>query len=97
MVNLIDNLDKAEHVAELVKAMAHPLRLSILAILNEGDQNVKSLAERLGVSHAHASVHLRTLRVHGILIATRKGSTVRYTLARPRLKELIQYLDGCPD
>jgi DNA-binding transcriptional ArsR family regulator len=97
MVHLIDNPDKAEHVAEIVKAMAHPLRLRILAILKEGDQNVKSLAERLGVPHSLASLHLRTLRIHGILNASREGATVRYTLARPRLKELIEYLDGCPD
>lgn len=40
---------------------------------------------------------MRTLRMHGFVSATREGSTVRYALARPRLKQLVEYLQGRPD
>jgi ArsR family transcriptional regulator len=95
--SLADDEEKADRVAEMLKALAHPLRLRILAILNEGDRNVNSLAERLGVSQSSVSQHLRTLRMQGLLVGSREGSNVRYALARPRLKELVKYLEGCPD
>jgi DNA-binding transcriptional ArsR family regulator len=98
MVRLTDNSQKAEHVAEVMKALAHPLRIRILAVLSAGVQeNVTGLANRLGVSQSVLSQQLRILQTHGLLVGVRDGSSVRYTLARPRLKELVKYLDGCPD
>jgi ArsR family transcriptional regulator len=97
MGDFINDLSKADHVAEIVKAIAHPLRLRILACLKQGDHNVKSLTVRLGISQPHASYHLRILRLHGLLTDVRRGSEVQYRLARPRLKELASYLEGCPD
>lgn len=98
MNGLIDNSERAEHVAEIVKAIAHPLRLRILAALSAGAQeNVTGLATRLKVSQSVVSQHLQILRTNGLLVGVRVGSSVRYTLARPRLKELVKYLDDCPD
>jgi ArsR family transcriptional regulator len=98
MVRLTDNPKRAEQIAEMLKALAHPLRIRILAVLSEGTQeNVTGLGNRLGVSQSVASQQLRILHTHGLLVGVRDGSSVRYALARTRLKEFVQYLEGCPD
>ncbi|MGB6064666.1 MAG: metalloregulator ArsR/SmtB family transcription factor [Desulfomonilaceae bacterium] len=95
--SFIDNQERAEHVAEIVKAFAHPLRLRILAILSKEQDNVTGLANRLGASQPDVSHQLAIMRTHGILACERKGTVVRYGLARPRLKGLIDYLEGCEE
>lgn len=97
MNSLIDNVERAERVAEIVKAVAHPLRLRILAALRNGGENVTGLANRLGASQPDVSHQLRIMRTHGILVCAREGTTVRYGLARQRLKEFIDYLEGCEE
>lgn len=96
MDSLADNQEKAEQVAEIMKALAHPIRLRILAVLSRGELNVTELAQRLGIPQPHASLHLGVLRNHGVLNSRRDGPSVRYSLARKRLKELVEYLEGCP-
>ncbi len=98
MNSFSDNTDRAEQIAELLRALAHPLRLRIIAVLSAGvNDNVTGLAQRLGVSQSFVSHHLRILHSKGFLVSMRSGSSVRYSLARPRLKELVDYLEGCPE
>lgn len=50
----------------ILKALAHPLRIEIMAILDrEGEQTASQLAERLGQNVANCSFHLRLLEKHG--------------------------------
>ena len=97
MSGLSDNKERAELIAEILKALAHPLRIRILAILSEGaHENVNGLASRLGASQPLVSQQLAILRIHGLLVGVRAGSSVQYKLARPRLKQLVKYLEECP-
>jgi DNA-binding transcriptional ArsR family regulator len=51
-----------------MRAMAHPLRLRLLGLLRtDGPATATVLAERLGVSPALASYHLRQLAAHGFI------------------------------
>lgn len=98
MGRLTDNSKKVERVAGLLKALAHPLRIRILAVLSEGAKvNVTGLANQLGVPQSVASKHLGILHAHSLLVGARDGTSVRYALARSRLKELVKYLEGCSD
>jgi ArsR family transcriptional regulator len=96
MLTLKNSRHKAEEVAQIVKALAHPIRLRILAILCDGAENVNALADRLDVTQSLISQHLRVMRSQGLLVTERRGSLVYYALSRDRLKLLVQYLDGCP-
>ncbi|MDP2324378.1 MAG: winged helix-turn-helix transcriptional regulator, partial [Gammaproteobacteria bacterium] len=49
----------------------------------------KEIAERVGLSVANASQHLRQLREAGLVIATRDGKFVRYGLADDAVLELL--------
>ena len=86
---------QAEHLAELLKALGHPVRLRIVAILSGGDRCVGELADLLGVRQATASQQLRILRMSGLVRVTRRGGYSHYCLAEPRLIDLVGCLRGC--
>ena len=85
----------AEHLGELLKALAHPVRLRIVAILTGGPRCVGELADLVGVRQAMASQQLRILRMSGLLQVTREGGYAHYALAEPRLIDLVDCLRGC--
>lgn len=53
---------------------------------------VGELARAVGTTQSNASQHLAVLRQKGILVASRDGSFVRYSLADPRVLEAIDIL-----
>ncbi len=79
-----------EEVAEVMKALGHPLRLRLVILLAEGDEHVGGLAERLGIAQAIASQQLRILRMSGLVAATRDGGFAVYRLREPRLHKLLR-------
>ena len=95
MAPLAQQAALAAEAAEVLKAIAHPLRLRIIAILCEGEEHVGALAERLGVSQPLVSQQLRILRLRGLAEVTRASGSGRYRLAEPHLKDLVACLTGC--
>ncbi len=85
--------NKAEHVAATIKAIGHPLRLRILALLTAGDYRVNDLVDRLGVSQSSVSHHLNILRVRGVVSMTREGTSSWYALSDPQVKTLMRNID----
>jgi ArsR family transcriptional regulator len=89
------DLDRAAHVADVLKAVAHPLRLRIVASLCEHEENVGDLAEKLGASQAIVSQQLRILRSHGLVAASREGGFARYRLVEQNLRGLVRCMENC--
>ncbi len=79
----------------MLKAVAHPLRLRIVASLCEGDAHVGALADRLGASQAIVSQQLRILRSHGLVAATRAGGFATYRLVERNLRGLVRCMENC--
>ena len=50
----------AEHVAEVLKAIAHPVRLQIVELLQAGEMCVGDIVKALGGKQAITSQQLRT-------------------------------------
>ncbi len=86
---------RAEHCAAILKAVAHPLRLRIVAILVGGQAHVTALTRRLGAGQAIVSQQLRILRSHGLVGATRANGFATYRLLEPNLRELLGCLERC--
>lgn len=86
---------RAAHLAEVLKAVAHPLRLRIVAILVEGDANVSQLAERLEAAQPIVSQQLRILRGHGLVAADRRDGFATYRLVERNLEALVACMDRC--
>ncbi len=88
---------RADHVAEVLKAVAHPLRLRIVAILCRGEENVTALADRVGANQAIVSQQLRILRSHGLVAASRQGGFARYRLVEQNLRGLVRCMEHCDE
>lgn len=94
-VSISGDAERALHVAEVLKAVAHPLRLRIVATLCVGEEHVGALAEKLGASQAIVSQQLRILRSHGLVAARRAGGFARYRLVEKNLRGLVRCMEKC--
>ena len=84
--------EKLEELAEFFKALSHPVRLRIVAILIEGKQCVKNLGELLNMSQPSVSQHLSILRSRGIVGWKREGSIICYFIKDERILKLYNML-----
>ena len=92
---LRDDGDRAAHLAEVLKAVAHPLRLRIVALLCQGEAHVSGLVEALGSPQPLVSQQLRILRAQGLVEASREDGFAWYRLAEPALRELVCCMENC--
>ena len=90
------NADQAAKAAEKIKALGHPLRLRIVAILSENDANVTALAEELGVQQSVVSQHLRILRMGGLVDVIRESGFATYRLLELRISKLLDCVESAP-
>ena len=90
------NSDQAAQAAEKIKALGHPLRLRIVAILSENDANVTALAEELGVQQSVVSQHLRILRMGGLVDVVRESGFATYRLLELRISKLLDCVESAP-
>jgi DNA-binding transcriptional ArsR family regulator len=86
---------RAAMLADVLKALAHPLRLRIVAALGARTWRVGDLATSLDVAPAILSQQLRLLRMSGLVTVERSGGGATYRLAEPHLRDLVACLDGC--
>jgi len=82
------------HCAQLLKALAHPTRLNIVALIKEEQPCVKALEEVLGVSQSNISQHLSLLRHLGIVRARREGNQVCYRLSDDTVSKMLDVLSN---
>ena len=71
--------DKFENLAEIFKALAHPLRVKIaLGLMKKEECNVSKIVERTGVPQPTVSQHLNILKNAGVIKGNRKGNNICY-------------------
>src|SRR6266404_8148081 len=78
--------------AEVAKALGHGSRLEILEQLAQGERSVEGLADRIGLSVANASQHLRLMQRSALLASRRVGKHVLYRLRDPSVLHLVAAL-----
>lgn len=91
----MENRIDYERRAELLKALAHPVRLRIVhGLLNAGCRNVRCMEEHIGISQSRISQHLQRLRAAGVVAAERCGNEVYYRAASGEVAVLVAALMG---
>lgn len=75
--------------ADFFKALAHPLRISILDALREGELTVNEISQKFAVEPANASQQLAVLRNKNIVTARKEGSNVYYSVTDPVIFKLL--------
>ena len=75
--------------AEFFKALAHPLRISILDSLREGERTVAEISQKFEIEPANASQQLAVLRNKNIIVARKAGANVHYSVSDPAIFKLL--------
>lgn len=90
--------EKLERAANMLKAMAHPVRMAIVdLIVREKELTVTEIYERLKIEQAVASQHLAILKEKEVLEVKREGKNCYYHIAKPMLKQLIDVIIECQE
>jgi ArsR family transcriptional regulator len=74
------------------KALADPTRRAILAMLRDGDLPAGEIAAHFPVAWASVSHHLSVLKEAGLVLATRDGQFIRYSLNTTVVQDALQHL-----
>jgi ArsR family transcriptional regulator len=90
MPKLVLDEHSAAHVAELFRAFSDTSRVMILSALLDGEKNVNTLAQLVGVSKSAVSHHMRGLRQMRLVTARRDGKEVYYRMDDPHIITLFK-------
>jgi DNA-binding transcriptional ArsR family regulator len=83
-------VDQLEEMSELLRAIAHPLRIMIIDLLKEGKQlTVTQIQKELHIEQAVASHHLIILKNKDVLNAHRNGKTILYYLRNEYISQIV--------
>jgi DNA-binding transcriptional ArsR family regulator len=99
------DVDQARAAADLLRLLADPTRLRLLAVLATADRDVSELTELTGVPRPAVSQHLSRLRLGGLVEARPEGRRRIYAVRNGHVRRLItetlahadHLLSGLPD
>jgi ArsR family transcriptional regulator len=84
------NADKLEVASELMRALAHPLRLKIVEFLDTNKNiNVNKIYNTLKLEQSITSQHLRILRTSGLVLTEKEGKYIHYHVNYEKIKHTI--------
>src|ERR1051326_887279 len=75
--------------AEIFKAVAHPLGISMLDSLRQGELTVAEISQRFDVEQSNTSQQLAVLRNKNIIVARKVGLNVYYSVSAPATFKLL--------
>ena len=78
-----------KELADFLGVLSHPHRIRIIEELRDGEHDVNSLQEALGISHSGVSQHLMVLRANRLVSERREGRHVFYQLRQPEIAKWL--------
>src|SRR5258706_9325472 len=75
-----------------LKALANRHRLMLLCSLIDGEASVGELAQRLDLSQPNVSQHLAKMRVLGLVVTRRVGTTIYYRIGDDGVAPIVMTL-----
>ena len=82
-------LKQCDSVSQLLKSLAHPVRLKVLCSLMDKERSVNELTEFCGISQSAMSQFLSRMKLEGIVDSRRERNQVFYRVADPKLSRLL--------
>jgi ArsR family transcriptional regulator len=80
--------------SEKIKALAHPIRLYIIALLKtQKEMNVSELQEALDLEQAVVSHHLNLLKTRNVLSCRRDGKNMYYSLKNKKILSVLECIE----
>jgi len=91
-------IERLEKISAMLKAMAHPMRIAILNLLDVDKKlTVSEIHETLKLEQSTTSHHLGILKDKGILKSERSGKNTYYFLRSDNLQHIIECVGKCAD
>jgi DNA-binding transcriptional ArsR family regulator len=78
-----------EMQAQVITALAHPMRVAIADLLKDGEVCVCEIAERIGAERSNTSRHLAIMLKAGVVKTRKDGLQVFYSLRTPCVLNLL--------
>lgn len=89
------NNEKLQVSSEILRALAHPLRMKILEFIDKNKTiNVNKIYNTLKLEQSITSQHLKILRAAGIVQTHRDGKFIHYTLDYAKLANAVKAIDA---
>ena len=82
-----------QRAGQLFAALAHPTRLRIVQLLDQGEKTVNDIAAALGLSQSGTSQHLAILTRAGVLVAEPQGAARLYRVRGPRIARILALIE----
>jgi len=79
----------AQHVSEVLKAVAHPVRLQIVELLETKEMCVGDIVDAVGGKQAITSQQLNMMKDKGVLSCRRDGVKVFYRIENKNVIKLL--------
>ncbi|MDA0640992.1 MULTISPECIES: ArsR/SmtB family transcription factor [Nonomuraea] len=83
-----------QQLARIGKALASPVRLRLLDVLDQQERTVEELAREAGVPLKNTSAQLQQLRAAQLVTARKEGTRVYYRLADERVSRFLGAFQG---
>ena len=88
-----NDYSKYNNMAEMLKVLAHPVRLCIVrGLLEKGECNVSHMQLCLDTPQSTISQHLQKLRSAGIIEGRRNGLEIYYHVSNQKVIDLVNIL-----
>ena len=88
--------EQLENAANMLKAIAHPMRIAILSFLENGKKlTVTEIHELLDIEQSTTSHHLGILKDKGSLCSKREVKNTYYYLKHNTLSNIIDCIKEC--
>jgi len=85
------NPEKLEASSELLRALAHPLRLQIIEFIDQSDAiNVNKIYNTLKLEQSITSQHLRVLRTTDLVSTERDGKFIHYRVDYDKIDQTVK-------
>ena len=84
------NFQQYTEIAELLKALAHPVRICIIrGLMSKGSSNVSYMQECLNIPQSTVSQHLQKLKSLGIIKGERDGLQIHYKICNETIINVV--------
>ncbi|MBL0190371.1 MAG: helix-turn-helix transcriptional regulator [Saprospiraceae bacterium] len=81
------NLEKLEYSTNLMRALAHPVRLKILEFIDRHKSiNVNKIYSTLKLEQSITSQHLKIMKDVGLLECSKEGKYVHYSISYDKVE-----------
>lgn len=86
--------EKLQQAADVLKTVAHPFRLQVIGILENGERTVSELCQDLQAPQPYTSQQLNLLKAKRVLGSRRAGNQVYYRIANANVVKVIHCVCG---